>query len=151
MVSVGIIAFMLAGIYQVLIAGNKSWRLGSGLISLQENARSIALSLAKDIRQCTNTVSSTTLVNDGDGLTLTLPCVSCPGGSQAVRYVLSTIGATSVKQLRRSGVAVGSYINNIGITQSGSDILIAVNVQKNIPLQGVKTFSLTQRVELRND
>jgi len=142
---------MLAGIYQALIAGDKSWRLGSGLISLQENARSIALYLAKDIRQCTNTVSATTLANDGDSLVLAIPCVSCPSGSQSVRYVLSTVPATSIKQLRRSGTAVGSYINSVTITPSGSDIQIAVNVQKNIPLQGTKTFSLTQRVEPRND
>ncbi|UCD14809.1 MAG: prepilin-type N-terminal cleavage/methylation domain-containing protein [Candidatus Omnitrophota bacterium] len=143
-VSVGIVTVMLGGIYQVFIMGSKSWQAGSGLVSLQENARNMIIYFTKDIRQSTESISNTTLINNGDTLTF-----GTSGGT--VTYLLATVPDTDIKQLQRNNQPVGMYVSSIDLVRTGLIVDITVNTQSDIPFRGIKNYTLTGKVKVRNE
>jgi len=142
MVATAISSLMVAAVFGFLIAGNRSWQLGSGLVSIQDNARKAVYYLSRDIREITTGITNTTLDNSGDSITLNTP------SGQTV-YSLNTSGNT--KRLERDNIIIANNIGSVGLNQTGGIITVTVTSQTAVPQQGEKSFTLTREVRPRNE
>lgn len=144
MITITLSVGIFAGIYQLLNVGNKSWHLNSGLISLQESARNIVWYISRDMRQCTDAITNTTLTNDGDSISFSTP-------SQTITYSVTTVPNMNVKQIERNNSPIGKYLTSLSLTESDAVVEMTVDVGRNVPLAGVKNFTLTGKAKRRNE
>ena len=142
MVAAAISSLMVAAVFGILIVGNKSWQLGSGLVSIQDNARKAVYYLSRDIRETTTGITNTTLDNNGDSITL-----NTPSGQTA--YSLNASGTTN--HLERDDTIIANNIANVRLTQTGRIITVTVVSQTAVSNQGEKNFTLTREVRSRNE
>ena len=142
MVAAAISTLMVAAIFGILIAGNKSWQLGTGLVSIQDNARKAVYYLSRDLREITTNITNTTLDNNGDSITLNTP-------SGQTTYSLNTSGDTN--QLEKDNTIIANDIKSVGLNQTDGTITVTVVSQTTVPRQGEKNFTLTREVRPRNE
>ena len=147
LVSVSIFSVIMLCIYQALYSGDRSSRLGAGIVSLQENTRNMVYYLTRDIRESKGTLSTTTLTSVGDNLSLSIPDNSTV---ITVTYQIA-LSSQNVRQLQRNGMSVGNYVNTVGLTVTGSTANITVDTEKQIGPQETETFTLTGKVKRRNN
>ena len=152
LVSVSILSIIILCTYQALYSGDRSWRLGSSIITLQENTRNMLYYLTEDIRESRDPLSLTNLTAVGHNFSLSIPDNDT---TATVTYRIELASTTpSIKYLSRTSngisVGVGNYVDTVTFTEVGSTVNITVNTQKQIRPQETETFTLTNRVLRRN-
>ena len=92
LICVALIAFIMIGIYEVLIVAQRSWHTDTGMVDLQQGSRKAMDAMTREIRQ-----SASSLV-DIDGSEITFKVLEPDGGDwldEEIKYYLDSADANN--------------------------------------------------------
>lgn len=152
LVSTAILAVIFAGISLVLITGDKTWHYDMGLLDLQQQARQAMDGIVRECRQAS--LSTLSITENGARLDFSIPNISNP-----VAYLLSN--NQIIRQHAAEEKILANDINALNFCcwhngNCDSDCSVSNTLQVQIEaaksaLNRPISFSLTQKVRLRND
>lgn len=144
MMVVGILAFLLVGIYGVLQTGNTIYTKDSNLLMMQQQTRNGLDRMVRDLRQASSQ-TITTVNSTADQIVFNTPT------STGAQYYLS---GTNLMRKASSTAAASTIASNISLlkfTLSGTLLKIQTQASKTIYTNQVISFPLTEKVRLRNE
>jgi prepilin-type N-terminal cleavage/methylation domain-containing protein len=159
LVVVVISAFLMAGIYTVLVTGKNSWEINRDRLEIQQELRKGLDWMRKDLRQAGVSTVTGTLANGTASSTITF---QTPSGvvsgaatwNAAVQYHLGGTGNTRL--LRTTGgvdriIAQDMYQLQFTRTAANPSVVqISATARKNTPQHGLITITVATQERMRN-
>lgn len=142
MVSMALLAFIFAQVFEAFGVGNRIWDANSNRLIRQKEARNIASYLAKDTRALSSIPVSTMLDSNGDSITFETSAAD-------IDYSLAVSGDSGV--LTREGIMIGAHVQSVNITSSSSDLSFDIITYTSSILGGTDTYQLKTKVRRRNE
>lgn len=142
MVSVALLAFIFAQVFEAFGLGNRIWDANSNQLIRQQQARNIASYLAKDIRALTDNFATSQLDVDGDLVTLKT-------GSGDIVYLLDIDG--NDRFLKRAGTVVASNVQSVNLTSLSNYVEVDIITTTTSVIGGASNYQLKTKVRRRNE
>ncbi len=148
LVSVGILSFLIAGIFAVLNVGDMNWHLDMGLLDLQQQARQTMNGMIRELRQ---SKASAITVNSTSDISFSVPPQTY-GDTWIgpIRYYLDTQTQQIKREYTSATKILANNINSLNFSLSGNIMQIQLGAAKTVK-QRALSFFLTEKVRLRNE